>query len=64
MLAYDPERVVFQIKHGNEGSASEQHRGMDMGVPESTIISIVDDDESVRGAIKSLLKSDGAARSS
>jgi FixJ family two-component response regulator len=32
---------------------------MDMGVPGSTIISIVDDDESVRDAIKSLLKSIG-----
>ena len=30
-----------------------------MGVPGSTIISIVDDDESVRDAIKSLLKSIG-----
>jgi FixJ family two-component response regulator len=32
---------------------------MNMGVPESTIISIVDDDESVRDAIESFLKSIG-----
>jgi FixJ family two-component response regulator len=32
---------------------------MDMGVPGSTIISIVDDDATVRDAIKSLLKSIG-----
>src|SRR6266699_5821438 len=51
--------TASHLKHGNEGSASEQLKGMDMGVPGSTIISIVDDDESVRDAIKSLLKSIG-----
>jgi FixJ family two-component response regulator len=47
------------LKHGDEGSAGEHLKGMDMGVPGSTIISIVDDDESVRDAMKSLLKSVG-----
>ena len=47
------------LKYGNEGSANKQVKGMDMGVPGSTIISIVDDDASVRDAIKSLLKSIG-----
>ena len=44
------------LKHGNEGSANKQVKGMDMDVTGSTIISIVDDDASVRDAIKSLLK--------
>lgn len=47
------------LKHGNEASANKQVKGIDMGVPGSTIISIVDDDASVRDAIKSLLKSIG-----
>jgi hypothetical protein len=51
--------TASHLKHGNEGSASELLKGTDMGVPGSTIISIVDDDESVRDAIKSLLKSIG-----
>jgi FixJ family two-component response regulator len=51
--------TASHLKHGNEGSASEPLKGMDMGVPGSTIISIVDDDESVPDAIKSLLKSIG-----
>jgi FixJ family two-component response regulator len=51
--------TASHLKHGDEGSASEQVKGMDMGVPESAIISSVDDDASVRDAIKSLLKSVG-----
>jgi FixJ family two-component response regulator len=51
--------TASHLKHGDEGSASEQVKGMDMGVSKSTIISIVDDDESVRDAIRSLLKSIG-----
>jgi hypothetical protein len=33
--------TASHLKHGNEGSASEQLKGMDMGVPGSTIISII-----------------------
>src|SRR5215813_13286146 len=43
----------------SEGSVGEQLKGTNMDVAESAIISIVDDDESVRDAVESLLKSLG-----